>query len=172
MRISGHWLTRNIAICLTLLLLVPSIAAAAEPEPEAISGQQASGSSTGAQSQNPDNSTGTVKTATSPTNTEHLPNSPGSVRSQPVEEVRQSNLPQPQQPQGTAHEPVGTAAAEMPNTTGVAASKPAGAAIAPAKQRRVRILFIKVAAVVGAGVAVGTVAALASGSPSRPPGSR
>ena len=38
--------------------------------------------------------------------------------------------------------PVGTAAAETPATTGVAASNPAGAAIAPAKQRRARELLI------------------------------
>jgi hypothetical protein len=67
--------------------------------------------------------------------------------------------------------PVGTAAAESPTTLGVAASNPAGAAIAPAKQRRARTLFIKVGAILGAGVAVGAVAALASASPSKPPGS-
>jgi hypothetical protein len=66
---------------------------------------------------------------------------------------------------------VGTAVAETPTTTGVAASNPAGAAIAPAKQRRVRVLLIKVGAIAGVGVALGTVAALSAGSPSRPPGS-
>jgi hypothetical protein len=67
--------------------------------------------------------------------------------------------------------PVGTAAAEKPATTGIAASDAAGAAIAPAKQRRSRSLLIKVGAIVGAGVAVGTVVALSSASPNRPPGS-
>jgi hypothetical protein len=172
MRISRHWLTRDVAVRLTLLLLVSSVAMAAEPEQEAIIAQQAAGSSAGAQSRNAASDAGTVRTATPPSDAEQLPNSPGTARSQSVDQVTQSNLPQAQQPQGSAHEPIGTAAAEMPNTTGIAASKPAGAAIAPAKQRRVRILFIKVAAVVGAGVAVGTVAALASSSPSRPPGSR
>lgn len=69
-------------------------------------------------------------------------------------------------------EPVGTAAAAGVETTGVAASKPAGAAIAPAKQRRTRSFLIKVSAIVGASVAVGTVVALANASPSRPPGAR
>jgi hypothetical protein len=64
--------------------------------------------------------------------------------------------------------PVGTAAAPYEKTTGVAASRPAGAVIAPAKQRRVRSILIKLSLVVGAGVAVGTVAALSHGSPSRP----
>jgi hypothetical protein len=74
----------------------------------------------------------------------------------------------PQRP----HEPMGTAAAESVAVTGVAASRPAGAAVAPAKQRRVRSILIKVGAVVGVGVAVGTTMALSQGSPSRPPGSR
>jgi hypothetical protein len=51
---------------------------------------------------------------------------------------------------------------------GVAASRPAGAAIAPAKQKRARTLLIKVGIVVGVAVAVGTVVALSNASPSRP----
>jgi hypothetical protein len=63
---------------------------------------------------------------------------------------------------------VGTAASESVKATGVAASQPAGAAIAPAKQRRTRSILIKVAALVGAGVAIGTVVGLSAASPSRP----
>jgi hypothetical protein len=80
------------------------------------------------------------------------------------------NPPPSQQPQSNAHEPLGTAAAESVPTTGIAASRPAGAAIAPAKQRRVRSLLIKVGVIVGAGVAAGTTMALSKGSPSKPPG--
>jgi hypothetical protein len=76
---------------------------------------------------------------------------------------------QTQQPQ-TPREPVGTAAAETIQTTGVAASRPAGAALAPAKQRRVRSILIKVGALVAVGAAVGTTMALSKGSPSNPPG--
>jgi hypothetical protein len=64
--------------------------------------------------------------------------------------------------------PVGTAAAPLAKPTGVAASRPAGAVIAPAKQRRVRAIVIRVGIIVGAGVAIGTVAALSRGSSSRP----
>ena len=64
--------------------------------------------------------------------------------------------------------PLGTAAAPAEKPSGIAASRPAGAAIAPAKQRRVRSIFIKVGLVVGAGVAIGTVAALSHSSPSHP----
>jgi len=49
---------------------------------------------------------------------------------------------------------------------GVMASRPAGAAIAPAKQRRARTIAIRVALIVGAGVAIGTVMALTHGTPS------
>ena len=52
--------------------------------------------------------------------------------------------------------------------TGVAASKPAGAAIAPAKQRRVRTILISLGVVAAACVAVGIVAGLSRTSPSQP----
>ena len=81
-----------------------------------------------------------------------------------------SEQSQPQLPQNP-HEPVGTAAAESVATTGVAASRPAGVAVAPAKQQRMRSILIKVGALVGVGVAVGKTVALSQGSPSRPPGS-
>jgi hypothetical protein len=66
--------------------------------------------------------------------------------------------------------PVGTAAAEAPKVSGITAAQPAGAAIAPAKQRRVRIVVLKVGAILAAGAAVGTVVALSAGTPSKPPG--
>jgi hypothetical protein len=66
--------------------------------------------------------------------------------------------------------PVGTAAAEAPKAKGVTAAQPAGVAIAPAKQRRVRTIVIKVGAMAAAGAAVGTVIGLTRATPSRPPG--
>jgi hypothetical protein len=66
--------------------------------------------------------------------------------------------------------PVGTAAAEASKAKGVTGAQPSGVAIAPAKQRRVRTLVIKVGAIVAAGAAVGTVVALTAATPSRPPG--
>jgi hypothetical protein len=76
-----------------------------------------------------------------------------------------------QDQQKTPHEPVGTAVAEPIRTTGIAAARPVGAALAPGKQRRTRSILIKVGSLVGVGVAVGTTIALSQGSPSRPPGS-
>ena len=54
--------------------------------------------------------------------------------------------------------------------SGITAAEPAGIAIAPAKQHRVRTLVIKVGAILGAGAAVGTVIALTQATPSKPPG--
>jgi len=105
---------------------------------------------------------------------QQLPDSPGAVQSQINDGVQQSGgqpAAQSTQPQqNRLHEPVGTAAAEWMPLTGVAASRPAGAALAPAKQRRARSVLIKMGAVLGAGLAVGTVMALSAASPSKPPG--
>jgi hypothetical protein len=64
--------------------------------------------------------------------------------------------------------PVGTAAAPAEKSAGITASRPAGAVIAPAKQRRARSLVIRLAVVAGAAVAVGVVVGLSKASPSRP----
>jgi hypothetical protein len=72
--------------------------------------------------------------------------------------------------QASPQRPVGTAAAEAPGASGVAASEPAGAAIAPAKQRRARTIIIKTGAIIGAAVAVGIVVALTEATGSKPPG--
>ena len=78
-------------------------------------------------------------------------------------------LPSAQQ-QPAPQRPVGTAAAEPTHAAGVAASQPAGVAIAPAKQRRVRTIVIRTAAIIGAAAAVGTVVALTEATGSKPPG--
>src|SRR5579864_1906 len=67
-------------------------------------------------------------------------------------------------------EPVGAATAESVPTTGGAAAKPAGIAIAPAKQHQTRSLLIKVGAALAAGAALGTIFALSHSTSSTPPG--
>ena len=71
-----------------------------------------------------------------------------------------------QQPANAAP-PVGTATAPYEKATGIAASRPAGAVIAPAKQRRARTILIRIGIVAGAAAAVGVVAALSRSSPSQ-----
>jgi hypothetical protein len=73
-----------------------------------------------------------------------------------------------QQPATPPQVPLGTAAAPAEKPTGVAASRPSGAAIAPAKQRRVRAIFISIALVIAAGVAIGATAGLSRASHSAP----
>lgn len=106
------------------------------------------------------------------------PAEPKQSESSAVESAQiQSTPPQSAQTQSTTNQsqaspqqPVGTAAAEAPNASGIAASQPAGVAIAPAKQRRVRTIVLRTGAIIGAGVAVGTVVALTQATPSKPPG--
>jgi hypothetical protein len=75
----------------------------------------------------------------------------------------------PQQPNQT--QPLGTAAAPGVSTVGGGASRPAGTAIAPAKQRQYRSLMIKLGLIAAAGGALGAVYALSKGTSSVPPGS-
>jgi hypothetical protein len=88
----------------------------------------------------------------------------------PNQDNNPSNVPRPaqEQQQGGAPAPLGTAVAPYEKGIGVAASRPAGAVIAPAKQRRTRSFVIKLGVLIGACAAVGTVVALSSASPSQP----
>jgi hypothetical protein len=81
----------------------------------------------------------------------------------------QTTVPEAPQPKKQT-EPVGAATAESVPTSGGAAAKPAGIAIAPAKQHQTRSLLFKIGAVVAAGAALGTVYALSHGTSSTPPG--
>ncbi len=163
MRASGRWLMRQIAGCLLLLFTAPVANAVLSPPQEANLSQDRGVSSAQPQSQQPNSIAKQVNTEPSPS--EALPDSPSAVRSKDrgsSEQQPSSNL------QDSTQDPLGTAAAPPAKTTGVAASKPAGAAIAPAKQKRTRSILIKVGVIVGVGAAVGTVVALTSASPSRP----
>lgn len=93
----------------------------------------------------------------SPTATAPAPAAAGSNDAAPAQES-----------QPPAKRPVGTAVAPYEKASGVTATRPAGAVIAPAKQRRVKAIFIKIAVVVAAGAAIGAVAALSRSSPSQP----
>jgi len=81
----------------------------------------------------------------------------------------QTSIPEAPRPR-TQTEPVGAATAESVPTSGGAAAKPAGIAIAPAKQHQTRSLLFKIGAVVAAGAALGTIYALSHGTSSTPPG--
>jgi hypothetical protein len=103
-----------------------------------------------------------------PSGPQNLPDAPSATQGgqQPTPETT-SPRPKPRTTQ-----PVGVGTAQEAPTAGGAASKPAGAAIAPAKQKQYRSLLIKIGAIAGAGAALGTVFALSRGTKSTPPGAR
>lgn len=134
---------------------LPEIAQAQEPSPS-----QQSGTSV-------DPSKGPLE----PIPTQNLPNSPGAER--PAENPDMTQTPQPATPApqpkaAPFQEPLGTATAEGVATVGGGASRPAGAAIAPAKQNQRRSLLIKLGAIAAVGVASGTIYALSKGTSSKP----
>lgn len=98
------------------------------------------------------------------------PDASGNQQQQPTT-AGPPQAPQPkQQPTTQQTEPQGAATAERLPTAGGSAAKPAGMAIAPAKQHRTRSLLIKFGALAAAGVAAGTIYALSRGTSSTPPG--
>ena len=139
MGILDCWLRRQIVGCIVVLLAVP-FGQAATPHPQqTLSGQRTEGGR--------------------------------SAQAQPQQSQPQNSdtaTGTPTAPQNNTSKPLGTAAAPYEKSTGVPASRPAGAVIAPAKQRRARSFLIKVGVIVGAAVAIGTVVALSKGSPNRP----
>ena len=80
----------------------------------------------------------------------------------------QSQQQTPQQPPALPQEPVGTAAAPAERPSGVPGSRPSGAAIAPAKQKRVRAFVISIGIALAGAAAIGTVVGLSRASHSTP----
>lgn len=171
MRISSRWLRKEMACGLVMLLAVQYAEAAPAAQQQGTSGQQPQSASS-AQSQGDDTASKVGKSDGDASISElAYPENPEPVHSQSTgqsaqPDATQSGSGQPQQ--DGAQKPVGTAAAPYETTTGVAASRPAGAVIAPAKQRRARSILIRVGVVVGAAVAIGSVVLLSHASPSRP----
>jgi hypothetical protein len=98
------------------------------------------------------------------------PDASGTQQEQtPNTEPQTTTIPEGPKPKPQT-EPVGAATAESVPTTGGAAAKPAGIAIAPAKQHQTRSLLLKIGAVAAAGAALGTIFALSHSTSSTPPG--
>jgi hypothetical protein len=153
MRISTNWLQRQIAGSLIVLLSAPLAAQTQQPLPSVQGGTSSVGQE---QPQTPDHPADPPGAKPK----QSTPNDPSMVKPQ-------TNNASQDAPQ-TAQEPVGTAVAPYEKTVGVASSRPAGAVIAPAKQRRAHSLLIKVGLLIGGAAAIGTVMALSKSSPSRP----
>jgi hypothetical protein len=97
-----------------------------------------------------------------------LPENPGRSTTPPA---AAAPTPQNPAPQNVPPQPSGTAVAPAVQVSGSAASKPAGVAIAPPKQRQIRSWLIRFGFIAGAGAALGTVVALSAASPGRVPNS-
>jgi hypothetical protein len=170
---------KPIAACMVLLLAAPVARAEPLPGQEAAASQETQGTPPAAMQQTastPDSAPGT--TAQSPG--VESPSSSGTPatgaetaqsggQNVPASDSQAGgSQPSQDQQQNGAAQPVGTAAAPAVKGTGVAGSRVSGAAIAPAKQRRVRTFLISIGVVVAACVAVGTVVALTHATPSQP----
>ncbi|MGA2349851.1 MAG: hypothetical protein ABSF70_05400 [Terracidiphilus sp.] len=165
MKIATRESNKHIAGGLVMLMLVLLDGPAAAPQ-QGIVGQQAQSiQSTENHPQDPNARTAIKGSGESPSGASYLEGSAPSTPPPPNQSAVASNSGRQED---STQKPVGTAAAPYERTSGVAASKPAGAVIAPAKQRRARAILIRVGVVVGAGVAIGTVAALSHVSLSRP----
>jgi len=108
-----------------------------------------------------------------PVPSSNLPDAPGAS---PQQQAAPATQPEPvtvpaqasdQQPR--TEQPAGVGAAESGKTNGGAASRPAGTAIAPVKQRQVRSWLIKLGAIAAGGVALGVVYGLSRSTSSTPP---
>jgi len=153
-----------------MLLAQQAPAQTEQPQAQPQTAQPQEPNATQPQSENPDRQDVEDKASQELINRNHLPDSPGATKPQPEQEKATPAVAQ--QPVRSAPQPTGTAAAQAGKLSGNAASRPAGAAIAPAKQRQVRSFLIKMGVIAGAGVAIGTVAALSKGTSPKPPGAR
>jgi cytoskeletal protein RodZ len=133
-------------------------------EPAIASAQETSGAGS------PENSIQQTSQPESAKPANDLPDSPGATQTT-NQDSTSTPRPPDSSPVGTETQPTGTAAAPAVRVSGNPVSRPAGAAIAPPKQRQVRSFLIKLGFIAGAGVALGTVAAFSLSSPARVPGS-
>jgi hypothetical protein len=97
-------------------------------------------------------------------------NTAGQKQDDPLPDAPQSQSAQTAPSQQPAPVPSGVAGAKAANVKGAPVAQPAGAAVAPVRQRGHRSLLIKLGLLAGAGIAVGSVVALSERSPARPPG--
>ncbi len=126
--------------------------------------------------QEPQQSTPAQQTTPAQTDGDQQPGKPGTDAPQaPAPAAQQNSQAEPgfamrsqDAPPQDAQKPQGTAAGPYTRPTGVAGSRPAGAAIAPAKQKRKKAILIRVGLIVGGAAAIGAVYGLTKGSPSHP----
>lgn len=169
MKIANSRVMRQVAGGLVLLVIMQAAEATAQngqDSPPAQTAQTALPDSTQATAQGVDEQHSNTNQVAQPASD----SSTGGAQQQSAAASSQNNgaTSSSSEQQSTPAKPVGTAAAPALGSNGIAGSRPTGAVIAPAKQRRVRAILISIGAVLGACVAVGAVAALSHSSPSQP----
>jgi hypothetical protein len=187
MKSSFPWAYRLFAVLLVFLLCgAPELMAQAAQQPQTPTQEQQQPSQQLPQSADPaanqqapaQQSQSSDASQPAQSNTQdQLPNAPSSLQplppsprpSQPAQPEEAQNGQTAQQSKRAPHEPEGVAVAGEAKTAGGPASKPAGTAIAPAKQRQVRSLLIKIGAIAAGGAAFGIIYGLSRGTPSIPP---
>jgi hypothetical protein len=106
-----------------------------------------------------------------PIPTQNEPEGPRTVypdRNSDLTQTPQAATPAPSTLAEPQQQPLGAATAEGVETVGGGASRPAGVAIAPAKQNQRRSLLLKLGAIAAVGVAGGTIYALSKGTSAKP----
>jgi hypothetical protein len=119
------------------------------------------------QSAAPSPQTQGTQTAQTEPQSASLPDAP-SPQEAPQNAQQNSSQSSSDQQQNSPASPVGTAVAPAEEPVGAVGSRPGGAVIAPAKQRRVHTFLISAGLIAGAAIAIGTVVALSHASPSQP----
>lgn len=157
----------SLVVALCALLIVQTAAATAqEPVQNAKASSTATAEMSSSQPVEELPSAPVPQSSTQPQQTQPA-QQPASQPQQPASQPQQQNQQQPGPPQD-GQAPVGTAAAPYEKPTGIPGSRPAGAAIAPAKQRRVRAIVISLAVVLAGAGAIGAVAGMSKASHSQP----
>ena len=148
-----------VAVC-TMLLIQPVLGVAQEPA-QRIQANPASTTEFSSSQPPEELPSAPVPQAPSQSQSQTTQQTQPQQQSQTTQQTQQSNTPESQQP-------VGTAAAPYEKPTGVPGSRPAGAAIAPAKQRRVRAIVISLGLILAGAGAIGAVAGMSKASHSQP----
>lgn len=148
--------------------MVPVLAFALCGMPELVQAQEAAPAPQ--QSQQNGTSVDPSKGPLQPIPTQSQPEEPHTVYpgQENITPTPQPATPPPQTLAEPQQEPLGAATAEGVATVGGGASRPAGAAIAPAKQNQRRSLLLKLGAIAAVGVAGGTIYALSKGTSAKP----
>jgi hypothetical protein len=162
MRAHQKLLTKVMVLITGLVLCgLPEYAQAWQQEGSPLSGQQDQQNGT------------TIDPSKGPLQPVPSQNEPGIQNGQPntpesyTQPMPATPAPQPRAEQ-QMQQPLGTATAEGVPVVGGAASRPAGEAIAPDKQKQRRSLLLKMSLIAAAGVAGGVVYALSKGTSAKP----